>query len=68
MLSTLVASLKETDLLQDLGVGGDNIKRGVRNSGSDGAVCIRLAQCSDRWRAFVSTVMDFAFHKMIRVY
>jgi len=47
---------------------GDNIKRGVRNSGSGGVVCIRLAQCSDRWQAFVSTVLNFAFHKMIGVY
>jgi hypothetical protein len=46
---------------------GDNIKRGVRNSGSDGVVCTHLAQCSDRWRAFVNTVMDFAFHKMLGV-
>jgi len=47
---------------------GDNIKRDVRNNGSDGVVCIRLAQCNDKWRAFVNAVMNFAFHKMIGVY
>ena len=30
-------------------------------------VCILLAHCSDRWRAFVNTVMDFPFLKMLEV-
>ena len=47
---------------------GNNIKRDVINSVSHGVACIRLVQCSDRWRAFLNTVMNFAFHKMVGVY
>jgi len=37
----------------------DNIKIDVSEMGMDGANCIHLAQDRVRWRAFVSTVMNF---------
>jgi len=35
----------------------DNIKMDLRKTGTDGANCIRLAQDTVQWWAFVSTVM-----------
>jgi hypothetical protein len=36
----------------------DNIKIDLRETGMDGANCIRLAQDRVQWRAFVKTVMN----------
>jgi hypothetical protein len=36
----------------------DNIKTDLRERGNDGVNCIRLAQDSVQWRAFVNTVMN----------
>ena len=38
---------------------GDNIKMGLREIGCVGVDWIDLTQVRDRWRAFVSTVMNF---------
>jgi hypothetical protein len=36
----------------------DNIKKGLREIGMDGANWIRLAEDRFQWRAFVNTVMN----------
>jgi hypothetical protein len=46
----------------------DNIKMGLREEGTDGAIWIQLAQDRIQWRAFVSTVKNLWFHKESRIY
>ena len=42
----------------------DNIKMDLEEVGRGCEDCLELAQDRDRWRALVSTVMNFGFHKM----
>ena len=52
--------LRERDHLQNLGVDGRMIlKRGLQYLGWRGKNWIALAQDRDRWRVFVSAVMNF---------
>jgi hypothetical protein len=43
----------------------DNIKMDLREIGWGDMGWIDLAQYRDQWRALVSTVMNFGFHKML---
>ena len=42
----------------------DNIKMDLEEVGRGCGDWMELSQDRDRWRAFVSTVMNFGFHKM----
>ena len=42
----------------------DNIKMGLQEVGGSCGDWMELAQDRDRWRALVSTVMSFGFHKI----
>jgi hypothetical protein len=46
----------------------NNIKLDLRQTGIDGAKWIQLGRDRVQWRAFVSTVMNFGFHKESRVF
>jgi hypothetical protein len=43
----------------------DNIKMDLREIGSGGMDWIDVAQNRDQWRALVSTVITFVFHKIL---
>jgi hypothetical protein len=43
----------------------DNIRIDPRETGWVGMDWIHLAQGSDQWRAFVTTVRNLGFHKML---
>jgi hypothetical protein len=50
--------LKETANLEDLGVDGRIILKWISKSWDGGMDWIELAKDKDRWRAFVSAVMN----------
>ena len=43
---------------------GNNIKMDLQEAGCCGMDWIEVDQGRDRWRAVVSAVMNFGFHKM----
>jgi hypothetical protein len=45
----------------------DNIKMDLTEIGWDGMNWINLAQDRDNWRALVSKLMTFRFHKMLEI-
>jgi hypothetical protein len=51
-------NLKETAHLEDLGVDGRVILKWISKRWDGGMDWIELAQDKDRWRAFVSAVMN----------
>jgi hypothetical protein len=53
-------NLRERDHLEDAGINGRiNIKMYLREVGGGGIDWMELAQDRDRWRAFVTAVMNF---------
>jgi hypothetical protein len=55
-------NLKRRDHSEGPGVDGkDNIRIGLRETGSDVVDWIHLVQDRDQWRAFVKTVMNLRF-------
>jgi len=43
---------------------GNNIKMGLQEMGYLGMDWIELAENTDRWRALVTALMKYGFHKM----
>jgi hypothetical protein len=56
---------KVRDHWEDLGIGEDNIKLDLRETGIDGANWIQPAQDRVQWRAFMNTGMNLRVSKLL---